>query len=141
MLAYCCADWCGRYTPACDHAHDVRPEQSKATPGLAAANLYATPCWLSAAATAVPARDEAAGIGAGAGATAGRGVCGAAPPPPPPPPPPVAGLAPPLPPPPTDGALRGLGVAACCCASAAARACASARAWAAAASACIRRYD
>ena len=49
----------------------MRPEQSKATPGEDAAYLYGVPSWLIAALTAVPARDEAAGIGAWA-AGAGR---------------------------------------------------------------------
>src|SRR5829696_8810916 len=67
-------DWCGKPTPACAQAHAVRPEQSNATPGEEAAKRYATPSWLSAAATAVPAREDACGTGwrdaAGALATA-----------------------------------------------------------------------
>src|SRR4051812_5480229 len=70
----CSIDWCGSETPACDQAQAVRPEQSNATPGLAAAKRYGTPSWLNAARTALAARgdtDLVAGRGAGA-----RRVCG-----------------------------------------------------------------
>src|SRR3954453_14020554 len=70
----CSADWCGSETPARPQAHDVSPEQSKPTPGVAIANTHGTPSWLMAALMATPARDDAGG-GAGLGATgAGAGV-------------------------------------------------------------------
>src|SRR5829696_5317566 len=65
---------CGRYTPACAHAHDVRPEQSKPDPGLAAPQTYCVPTTDFAAEMAICAAEAFAG--------------GAQPPPPPPPVPP-----------------------------------------------------
>src|SRR6516225_2859385 len=52
---------CAIDTPACAHAHIVRPEQSKARPGLAAPKTYGTPSWLSAARTAMAAPGDVAG--------------------------------------------------------------------------------
>src|SRR5215207_10541867 len=60
-IPYCEAAKWGSDTPAWAHAHSVRPEQSKATPGDAAAKRYGTPSWLSAARTAVAAPGEVAG--------------------------------------------------------------------------------
>src|SRR3954447_1321077 len=51
-LAYCAAAECGSETPACAHAHIVRPEQSK-DEGPAAPHTYGAPMSDSAAAAAV----------------------------------------------------------------------------------------
>ena len=50
---YCEADECGRYTPACAHAHDVSPEQSNPTLGSAEPHTYGAPSTDWAAAIAV----------------------------------------------------------------------------------------
>src|SRR5436305_15170163 len=60
-LAYCAAAECASATPACAHAHIVRPEQSNED-GPAAPKTYGAPITDSAAATAVPAPPEAGGI-------------------------------------------------------------------------------
>src|SRR3954464_9518064 len=89
-LAYCAAAECGSETPACAHAHIVRPEQSK-DEGPAAPNTYGAPTTDCAAAAAVAPAPVAggglkvvlpgsppglggggAGVGAGAGGWRGR---------------------------------------------------------------------
>src|SRR5512140_2034246 len=49
------------YTPACAHAHDVRPEQSKPVCGDASNATYGTPSTLRAADTARPALPDGGG--------------------------------------------------------------------------------
>ena len=61
-MPYCAAAKWGSDTPAWAHAHMVRPEQSKARPGEAAAKRYGTPSWLRAARTAVAAPGEVSGM-------------------------------------------------------------------------------
>src|SRR5687767_11382163 len=85
--AYWARDWCGMPTPAWAHDHIVSPEQSNATPGVAAANTHGTPVWVIAALMAVCARDDAGGIAGAAGAVccdaagASRGAAAGSPPP------------------------------------------------------------
>src|SRR4051794_8279531 len=45
----------GMLMPAWPHAHCIRPEQSKPTPGFSPPHWYGVPRWLSAACMAAPA--------------------------------------------------------------------------------------
>src|SRR6188472_3106269 len=74
MAYWAAAKW-GSDTPAWAQAHIVRPEQSKATPGEAAAKRYGTPSWLSAARTAVAAPGEVAGTSTAGGSSFLAGAC------------------------------------------------------------------
>src|SRR3954447_20103461 len=95
--ANCAAELWGRLTPALPQAHMVKPLQSKATPGEAAAYRYGTPSWLRAAATA----PAAPGEGAGMRAPGAPLLPPPLPPPPPDPEPPPEPLPPPPAPPPS----------------------------------------
>src|SRR3954465_1334647 len=59
-LASCAAAECGSDTPACAHAHIVRPEQSKED-GPAAPKTYGAPITERAAAAAISPLPDAAG--------------------------------------------------------------------------------
>src|SRR4051794_41501586 len=63
-LAYCAAAEGGSETPACSHAHMVRPEQSNAS-GPAAPKTYGAPMTDSAAAAAVAPPPDGGGIDGG----------------------------------------------------------------------------